>query len=843
MASELKQKMRRHVRCAPSVAIPSAQQGVQTLELSGRLKLKLGNKEMLQDDPFLADKRVFVGAWVGRREFVYGERAADGAVSLRVPVDTAKDVNMIKFQIYCYMQDPSTRLSKPFPVAESHASLSELGSGKEARIEFKDPILGLQPSVLKLTAKAAIDTSRLQRSALFDVKKNNDIMTDLIARVDDVLKKNQVRVPKVTESFVSSVAFLPSGGNDAMGIPPVMVHYSMLSRIVDGVDRHIPHAVLAYYLQLVLTHEGLTIDQANALEDSDFAKLAGDVLWGVTHTAGGFPYQRDCGIAPTIQIDPKNGFVVGVGPITSEDIGLPFAASNFLARDLTPHPSPDLSRLASVTASDADPAGVFSECAAVIAAGDWPEQNVALGIDDCETSGMAGKLAANTVRDKDMSPEAFARGLGLGPSSSGPRVFKSWTESDVHKASSFFTRLQGMLRSGSLNISLVVGLAGGAAATVHTTKETGSNSCKADGPRVDEMEGLGGHCFAVLRHVGADDRLYVRLLEGTSCVKVVRDPPGPPGFVVEMGPQGGRKGGVMRMQLPLGQLLSVLGAAVSEEIRFVNEVIGGGMDPDEAEAVAAEGRKPIAGFLRPTLVTRCLHSLDPSNRASSEIGFYKWCLFTGLAGSSTDVGSMPLDTAEYDQCLSAGCRPAALASAQLRGVGIEVSQEDFVTPCAVLNEVWPPIATDDQFHAVLNLWAPLPSLSTTNADLSPYRREGVPYETITCMEAAASPALNEVMYRLKAALARLANKINLARKDSDHITMSVARIGTGVDVTLHVPCRPPHGVGTAGKERSLPVTLTFIKSLREAKAQMGWPDRRQPQGGDAKKGACDDGGY
>ena len=134
----------------------------------------------------------------------------------------------------------------------------------------------------------------------------------------------------------------------------------------------------------------------------------------------------------------------------------------------------------------------------------------------------------------------------------------------------------------------------------------------------------------------------------------------------------------------------------------------------------------------------------------------------------------------------------------------------------VLNEVWPPIASHAQFRAVLALWAPLAPLSSVNADLSGLRKPGVEYETVTCMEAPASPAVAPIVYRLKAALARLANEINLARPDSDGVTMSVAHIGTGVDSTLHVPVRSSK--------------LTFSSSLREAQNRMGWNVREKTAG-------------
>jgi len=818
MASRLKQQMRRSRGPVRPLGAPAPGEGVQTLQLEGKLNLKLGNHEVFKDDPELKGKRVFVGAWVNRDTFVHAERAPDGAVSLRVPVDTRRDVDTLKLQIYCLMEDPETRLSKPFPLAESVASLEELASGRPARVQFDDPIMGLQPSVLKVASTTRIDTSGLRRSAMHDVKASNDTMQALARRVGDAIKANKVRVPKVASAFIDGIGYLPSGGNAALGIPPVMTHYGALSGLVDRVERYLPHALLAYYLQLALTHEGLTIDQANALPDRAFAKLAGTVLWGTTEDAGAFPYQRDLTEAMTVSLTPQ-GFKVGIQPITSEDVGLPFAASNFIGRDLRlPDPTACTKSLLDLYRTDSPaPDAVYRACVAAVASGEWPELNLALGIDDCETSGMAGKLAANTVRDKDMGPEAFRRELAAGPDFG---TFKRWTKQDCTKASAFFTRVQGMFKDGSLNISLVVGLAGGAAASTQTASDTGAVA-GGGGRTIDEMGDLGGHCFAVLRHTARNGDFYVRLLEGTSCVKICTEAPDGPLYTVCMSgasadgkPVGARK----EQALPLTRFLTLLSSVVAEETRVVNEVIGGGVDPGQAAAGLQAGRA-TAGFVRPTIVMRCLHSIDASSRESSEIGFYKWCLYTGLPADATDLGTLPLDALEYAKCLGAGCRPARLASPALQGFGIDMARPEFEVPRAVLDEVWPPIASPAQFKAVLALWAPLPPLSATNADLRAYRQRGVEYETVTCMETPAAPGLVEVVFRLKSALAALANKLNLARPDSDRIIMSVERLGTGVHATLHVPLRP--------------LTLTFMASLREAKAQMGWgaaPEKSKGEG-------------
>ena len=76
------------------------------------------------------------------------------------------------------------------------------------------------------------------------------------------------------------------------------------------------------------------------------------------------------------------------------------------------------------------------------------------------------------------------------------------------------------------------------------------------------------------------------------------------------------------------------------------------------------------------------------------------------------------------------------------------------------------------------------------------------------MESPAAPSKVDCYYEIKQCVMDLANDLN---KGGDGIFATVARIGTGVAVTLHIPDR-------TGK-------LTFIKSLQEAQSRLGWPKK------------------
>ena len=833
MVSQLKKQMRRGPVRSTEIPLPPKADRMQTLELHGHLALKLGQMDVADGAPELEGKTFYVGCWVSPRGFVYGQRAADGTLTLSVPVDTWEDFDTLKLQLYCRMLDPETGLTKPFPLSDAVASIQELcqtcappgavgipagpATGKTVVLEFRDPIMELNGTTLVLTARKSVDTTRLKRSAMYDVGKSNEVMERLSKRVGTAIKSNKVRVPSVAEGFVEGIGFLPSAGSPSLGIPPVKTHYGALSALVEGIDRRLPHSVLAYYLQLVLTHQGLTIDQAYALPGQQFAKLVGDVLWGITQTAGGFPYEPDRTVVSGLALDPKGGVKVGLQLVTTEDIGLPFAASNFIGRDLTPPRPADLSQLPVLPADGSPPedAGAFFRaCVEALDAEEHPSVDISMGADDCETSGTAGQIAANTVREEDMSPEAFRRGLEFNArGTSDFHIFKAWTLKDVDKTSAFFMRAQNMMKDRSLKISLVVGLAGGVAANTESTGDMAKTRRrkKKSEPGIDDMQELGGHCFAALRHTDTDGGVYVRLLEGTSCVQIHKELPDGPKYKISYEYKTNKdKKLIKKFEDTLGMtdFLTTLSTFVSDATQVVNDVVGGG-GPSQGFRVGIKSSRKIQGFVRPTIVMPCLHSLDPADRVGSQIGFYKWCLYTGLTCDPGDLGSLPLEEGEYAKCLGAGCRPVSLASKSLQGFGLDVDAEQFAVPRAVLNEVWPPMATADQFRGVLALWAPLKSLSLVNADLCPcYRKQGLEYTTITCMESPSSPALIPLIAHMKEGLAREVNRINLARQDSDLITMSVAEIGNGVDITLHVPLRS--------------AKLTFMSSVREGLTKMGW---------------------
>ena len=762
---------------------------------------RAGPWQIQKTNPLIKDMEFHVGAWITNKCFVSGRRDDDGCFTLRMPVDDAIHKDALVLQVYAIMKDPESELVKPFPLAGSIACLRGLCAGTKQDIEFKDPNSSTTedpqdaPTVAKMTLQAVrpLHAPGLKPSTLRRVAEYNKKLNWLANRVVNTVCASEWQVPSVVKGYINGLSYMPNGGSVALGIPPVQTHFAAYGRFIDGVDRVLPHAVLAYYLQMVLTQHGLTIREANSLSGKEFAKLGGSVLWGLTNDADGCPYQYDRGLAMGLAFDSDFHLGYGLVPVTVEDIGMPFAQSTFIGRDLTPLPRPDLR----AALEETDARKRLKTLIALLHSESWEPRCRALLQDDCETSTTAGMIAKRTVVTQDMSAKAFRRGAA------GYNALANWTDECFQHASVFFTRLQGMLRAGTLSISTVVGLAGGAEASQGPLEKRKSGQSS-----IDELKDLGGHCFAVLRFMDTEaeteaEGLYVTLLEGTTCMRTYHDRPDGPKYTMRMGISGKTEN---VRAIPMSQSLSLLCNTVSAETQVVNWVVGG------PQSVLGIPGKTVAGFVRPTMIMPCLHSLDHSSPCGCDVPFYKWCVYTGMTGEQADLGIVPIDELEYKKkdLLGAGCRPAVLAESKLRGLTLELDETDVKEGSDILDEVWPPMADGATFKALLNLWETLPPLKDVNERLGRFKREGVSYSTLSCMESPASPAIVGVMYEINKALVDEANRINLARPDSDGVFLALDQIGTGIVKTLHAP--------------QVSQNLTFHRSLREAKTNLGWPE-------------------
>ena len=214
--------------------------------------------------------------------------------------------------------------------------------------------------------------------------------------------------------------------------------------------------------------------------------------------------------------------------------------------------------------------------------------------DDCENSAIARITTAAMVKAEDMSAAKFMREVAAPaacaakPDSLGSvGLFRHWSGACYAAASQFYTRVQDMLRSGRLSVELTVGMAGAASA-----KAGQEDACGG----LDDAKDLCGHCFAALRFKQADGSLYVRLLEGTTNMRVYHDKPDL-SYICKMSVNDVEQ----RAELPMSKYLTMLSATLESKLKTHG----------------------VATTTRSTVFTPCLHSLDLASRAGSKIGFYR----------------------------------------------------------------------------------------------------------------------------------------------------------------------------------------------------------------------------
>lgn len=136
---------------------------------------------------------------------------------------------------------------------------------------------------------------------------------------------------------------------------------------------------------------------------------------------------------------------------------------------------------------------------------------------------------------------------------------------------------------------------------------------------------------------------------------------------------------------------------------------------------------------------------------------------------------------------------------------------------ACMNEIWPPVASDELHHKVLASWAPLPPVEHINSPehndtMRMYKRSGTEYLCVSCAESPNSPLLVDCSYYAKKALVDKTNEINAALPHSDGIFLHVQKSGTGNVITMYLP-----QTGTTS-----PVTVTVLSSLKAARKAVGW---------------------
>ena len=284
---------------AQRLAIPAHDPRMATIELEGSCQIAVGPLKLPAE---CESMRFYIGGWLTRDRcclapLAVGSETKVGipmdptrpSFALSLPVDLVGDVDTLKLQILCVRLDPDTGLTKAFPVLAGVSCMHKLAKEKQDTLKLTDPFNTPVVSLIELRLRGSVDTSRLRRSALYRVGEYNENIKKLSSSLVSAVTKSKVRVPQPVKPFLNGLSFLSNSGNQSIGIPPPNIHYATMDRNIAGLKRALPHTVLAYYLQMVVTQSGMTIDEVLALPPREFAKFAGDVLWGITSDAGAAP--------------------------------------------------------------------------------------------------------------------------------------------------------------------------------------------------------------------------------------------------------------------------------------------------------------------------------------------------------------------------------------------------------------------------------------------------------------------------------------------------------------------------------------------------------------------------
>lgn len=439
-------------------------------------------------------------------------------------------------------------------------------------------------------------------------------------------------------------------------------------------------------------------------------------------------------------------------------------------------------------------------------------------LDDCESSTELAVLARNTLKD---FPYDDGAGMHERMGDKGGRetgsarlcealrswpLFASFTPECHSLMAQICRRGASMFNSGTLQICTTVGVATNASAG---EEEKGTASyC--------------GHCFNVGRvyapppssyvsdsqssssSATAQPGVYCFLLEGTAPMDEfhVQSVDSAIQVPVKMWHAPGTGSGYDIKPFLFHEYLALLSRSVAFLTQVINTPNGG---HSEGGGIPSTTGLVLHGWLAGHTFCPSLHS-DPAVRMS----FYHRVMCTGLGCGANVKGSVPVEQSKDDeQKFIAGCHPYSLSSMDLRGLDVPVPSDKYELMKAIMNEAHPPLVDPLVFRRLSDLWAPCAPLCTVNTSLPNRRLKGVPYVRVACMETPAIPEFVEAICRMKAIVCDLTNEINLARPDSDGVSVQCSRQGTGCHLFIDVPVK-------AG-------TPTIVHSMRSALKRLNYP--------------------
>ena len=435
-----------------------------------------------------------------------------------------------------------------------------------------------------------------------------------------------------------------------------------------------------------------------------------------------------------------------------------------------------------------------------------PDMYTSVVMDDCETTSLVGRLALKTslsIGASHAPPQqgvsAEASQLHTDASAQEIRdacqhwpVFKNFTGESWTLMAKIINRGNAMLRCNHLRVMATVGLASTAAASDTPAGHEAASS-------------LNGHCFNVgFLQTPSMPTPECMLLEGTACMIQYKTTESTPKVTVMLtGAVGGTE---TKHDFDMATFLTLFAGTVLFMSGVINSPNGGGVNTK----FGLPFKRKITGWLAKTMVMKTLDSSP-----SFALPFYNRILYCGWPCTNDGMGCMPVEG--IDSELLAGCHPCSLPHQDLRGIsaGIPVGQVEMMRQ--VMDETTPPMADPALFQKISAFWEPSLPLEAVNKDMNALLTPGVKYTRVAAMETPGAPEYIPLLFELKLQLVELTNKINASTGDSDGIVGHVRKMATGVHVLLDVP------------DRSF--RLTFVRSMKLARAVLNWPSLSTPSDG------------
>lgn len=749
------------------------------LHISGTCQVDISGINSLgisSDNPM----KLVVGCWLngdGEMAIAHCDKTNSFSMNLKVPENPSE---ILKTALYADMVDSETGFRKLFPLQTCGVHIQEFTGSANVVERCSDLFNDSLKSTIVLTCDTPnIPVDKFQKSALRRADEYNRELLLLGDKLEALMQRNNLRSPIPAQPFMHGLTFAPFVGMPSSGIPALRAHYALFGAHINRLDRTYPMALPCYFFMTAMMHSAHTMEDIESLilqgcKSRDYLDLVSDSMLGFTKDAMCMSYQRDG--TPVLEAfanvtTGQKGVRIGIE--TTEDVnivGYTAALETECDVDLSGEELPKVSAQSSMAELQKE---LFKK--------EWPEMSRCFGKDDCESSAFACCLTANTYMKSDWSVANLKKEL------SDFKVFSGLSERSYAFMSRYFNSVKQKLISKEIQISTVVGLAGGASAI--DVKDTGATGTT----NLDQMD-AGGHCFAIMKaYNSASEDVYVKILEGTNSTLMMDAKDIVP---VSIRIPTTITGQTQLVEIDTCQYASAASKCISAFTQICNHDIG---FTEQNEQVGWQAKVDNAGITRSQMAINCG---DPA--------FYKWLMFVGTSFEEDVYGHVPCSLHKFDDNkLAAGCSPQDVYKSDLMGLNIDqrlIQSELFQIGVECMNEITPPIAPRRKFAQIVNTWAQLPTCEAINRQ--GFKKDGLKYACVSSMESFASPLITPIMYYAKKKLVDRVNEINMRLPNSDGSYLKVSNIGTGVTITLCFPIKTQE--------------ITIISSLKQAIIDTGY---------------------